>query len=310
MLRSWRKFLPGLALLLPLAPIAPAAGQAPAPIKIGLGPAVDFLPAYVARDQGIFAKHGLDATLVIVPTPSVVPPMLVSDSVQISYATPPNLLLANEGGLDLVAVDGAARLVKSNAKISFVTRPSVTVETAADLKGRKVGVPGFNSIIDMFLRKWLITNDVPVAQVSIVEASMLQMGDLLKSSQIDAATPIEPIRGRIVASGAASRSVDFFSEVNPDVLGSFWMTTRDWANGHRAQVEAFRASIAEGIAYINDHPDAARAIEQKDMGFVDPTAMATFATKLDPKDFDFVAKLGQELGVMKQPVDAGKLIFN
>jgi NitT/TauT family transport system substrate-binding protein len=291
-----------------LSPIAPAAGQTPMPIKVGLGPAVDFLPAFVARDQGIFAKHGLDATLLIVPTPSVVPPMLVSDSVQISYATPPNLLLANEGGLDLVAVEGAARLVKSNAKISFVTRSGVIIERAEDMKDRKVGVPGFNSIIDMFLRKWLLTHNVPVGQVGIVEAPMLQMGDLLKSGQIDAATPIEPIRGRIVASGAATRSLDFFSEVNPDVLGSFWMATRDWATAHRAQVEAFRASIADGIAFINEHPNEARAIEQKDMGFVDPTAMATFATKLSAEDFDFVAKLGLELGVMKQPIDAAKLI--
>jgi NitT/TauT family transport system substrate-binding protein len=308
--KRWRCLIIVFALLSPIAPIFPAVGQTPAPVKIGLGPAVDFLPAFVARDKGIFAQHGLDVTLVIVPTPSVVPPMLVSDSVQISYATPPNLLLADEGGLDLVAIEGAARLVKSNAKISFVTRSGITVERAADLKGRKIGVPGFNSIIDMFLRKWLTTNNVPVAQVSIIESSMLQMGDLLKSGQVDAVTPIEPIRGRIVASGAGQRSIDFFSEVNPDVLGSFWMSTRDWATAHRAQVEAFRAAIADGIAYINDHPDDARAIEQKDMGFVDPTAMATFATKLDAKDFDFVAKLAQELGAMKQPIDAGKLILN
>ena len=305
--KSWRCFVASLALLAPLASIAPAVGQTP-PIKVGLGPAVDFLPAFVARDQGIFAKHGLDVTLQIVPTPSVVPPMLVSGGVQIAYGTPPNLLLANEGGLDLVAVAGGARLVKSNAKISFVTRAGVTIEKAEDMKGRRVGVPGFDSIIDMFLRKWLITHNVPVAQVSIVETPMLQMGDLLRSGQIDAATPIEPIRGRIVASGAAVRSVDFFSEVNPDVLGSLWMSTRDWATAHKTEVAAFRASLLDGIAFITAHPDEARSIEQKDMGFVDPTAMATFATKLDPKDFDFVGKLGHELGILRQPVDAAKLI--
>jgi NitT/TauT family transport system substrate-binding protein len=248
--------------------------------------------------------------LQIVPTPSVVPPMLVSDGVQIAYATPPNLLLADEGGLDLVAIAGGARLVKDNAKISFVTRTGVTFEKAEDLKGRRIGVPGFNSIIDMFLRKWLISHNVPVVQVSIVETPMLQMGDLLKSAQIDAATPIEPVRGRIIASGAATRSLDFFSEVNPDVLGSFWMSTRDWATKHKPEVDAFRASLLDGIAFINAHPDEARLIEQKDIGFVDPTAMATFATTLDAKDFDFVAKLGLELGAMKQPLDASKLIIN
>jgi hypothetical protein len=50
----------------------------------------------------------------------------------------PNLLLANEGGLDLVAIAGGARLVKSNAKISFVTRAGVTVEKADLLKSGEI----------------------------------------------------------------------------------------------------------------------------------------------------------------------------
>jgi NitT/TauT family transport system substrate-binding protein len=84
MSKSWRV----VASLLSFGAIAPAASRTPTPLKLGLGPALDFLPAFVARDQGVFAKHGLDVTLVIVPTPSVVPPMLVSDGVQIAYATP------------------------------------------------------------------------------------------------------------------------------------------------------------------------------------------------------------------------------
>ena len=87
--------------------------------------------AALGIEDGIFAKHGLDVTLQIVPTPSVVPPMLVSESVQIAYATPPNILLANEGGLDLVAIAGGARLIKNNAKISFVTRSGVTIDRSA-----------------------------------------------------------------------------------------------------------------------------------------------------------------------------------
>ncbi len=303
-------WFPVFALLATAVATQPASSQALPKITVGLGPAVDFLPAFVARDKGIFEKHGIDVTLLIVPTPSVVPPMLVSQSVQIAYATPPNLLLADEGGLDLVAIEGAARLVKSNAKISLITRSGVTVQRAEDLKGLKVGVPGFNSIIELFLRKWLLDHKVPRDQVTVIESPMLQMGDMLKSAQLDATTPIEPIRGRIIASGAASMSVDFFSEVNPDVLGSFWMSTREWATSHRKEVEAFRASIVDGIAFITANPDEAKAIEQKDMGFVDPSSMATFATKLEAKDFDFMIKLALELGVMKQPIDAGKLILN
>jgi NitT/TauT family transport system substrate-binding protein len=286
----------------------PADAQTPAKITVALGTAVDFLPAFVAKDTGIFAQHGLDVTLQIVPAPPVVPPMLVSGSVQIGYATAPNFLLADEGGLDLVAVLGAARLQKSNSKVSLVARTGLAIGKAEDLKGRKIGVPGFNSIFEMFLRKWFIIHNVPRDQVTLIETPLLTMGDLLRSAQIDAATAIEPIRGRIVASGAAQLSLDFFSEVNPDILGSFWMATRDWAGAHPAEVAAYRAAMADGLAYVLAHPDEARDIEKKAMGFADP-GVASWDLKLDPADFVFVQTLAGELGVSHQTIDVSKLIL-
>ena len=298
----------GVALAAAMAP-HPAASQTPVKITIGTGTAADFLPVFIARDKGLFAKHGLDATLVVMPIPSLVPPALVSGSVQIGENTPPNILLADQGGLDIVAIAGAARLVASNPKISLVTRSGVTVAHAGDLVGKKIGVPGFNSIIDWFLRKWLIEHRVPLDRVSIVETPMPKMGDLLKSGQIDAAAPVEPLLSRIVASGAATRSVDFFSQVNPDVLGTFWAATRQYATANKAIIAAFRASLADALAFIQSNSDEAKAIEQKSLGFVDP-AMPDFTVEVEPMDFDFFVKVGQQLGVTSdQPIDVTKLVF-
>ena len=298
----------GVALAAAMAPHQ-AASETQAKITIGTGTAADFLPAYIARDKGLFAKHGLDATLVVMPIPSLVPPALVSGSVQIGENTPPNILLADKGGLDIVAIAGAARLVASNPKISLVTRSGITVAEAQDLVGKKVGVPSFNSIIDWFLRKWLIEHRVPLDRVSIVETPMPQMGELLKSGQIDAAVPVEPLLSRIVASGAATKSVDFFSQVNPDVLGTFWAATRQYATANGPIVAAFRASLADALAFIQNNPDEAEAIEQEELGFVDP-AMPDFTVEIEPMDFDFFVKVGQQLGVVSDlPIDVTKLVF-
>jgi NitT/TauT family transport system substrate-binding protein len=286
----------------------PAFGQVPAKITIGTGTAVDFLPAFVARDTGIFAKHGLDATLTIIAVPSLVPPALVSGSLQIGELTPPNIILAEAGGIELVAIAGTTRLVATEPKIALVTRAGVTVNEAQDLVGKKVGVPGFNSIIDWFLRHWLIEHRVPLDRVSIVETPMAQMGDLLKSGQLDAAAPVEPMLSRIIASGAGTRSADFFSQANPDTIGTFWGATRVWAYANRPLVDAFRASLADAVAFIGDHPDQAKAIEQKALGSVDP-AMPEFTADIEPGDFDFFIKLGHQLGVLHQEVDVPKLIF-
>src|SRR6185437_1690608 len=155
----------------------------------------------------------------------------------------------------------------------------------------------------------LIEHRVPVDRVSIVETPMPQMGDLLKSGQIDAATPVEPLLSRIIASGSATRSVDFVSQVSPDVLGTFWAATRQWATANRPIVAAFRAALADALAFIRDNPDEAKAIEQKALGFADPT-MPAFAVAVEPMDFDFFLKVGRQLGALSdRPIDATKLVF-
>ena len=83
-------------------------------IAVGYGFASDFLPALVAQDEGIYAKHGLDVTLSVVQSSSMAPAILNSGSLQIAINTPPNLILAVAGGLDQVAIAGAARLTKEN----------------------------------------------------------------------------------------------------------------------------------------------------------------------------------------------------
>ncbi len=231
-----------LALLVLVLGHLPAFGQAPAKITIGTGTAVDFLPAFVARDTGIFAKHGLDATLTIIAVPSLVPPALVSGSLQIGELTPPNIILAEAGGIELVAIAGTTRLVATHPKIALVTRAGVTVNEAQDLVGKKVGVPGFDSIIDWFLRHWLIEHRVHLgSRLDRRETPMPQMGDLLKSGQLDAAAPVEPMLSRIIASGAATRSADFFSQANPDTIGTFWGATRAWATANRPLISTLSA---------------------------------------------------------------------
>ena len=62
----------------------------------------------VARDEGIFAKHGIDADVSLIAINTTIPPAIVSDSIQIGGPTAPVFLQAVDGGLDLVAVEGAA----------------------------------------------------------------------------------------------------------------------------------------------------------------------------------------------------------
>jgi NitT/TauT family transport system substrate-binding protein len=232
----------------------------------------------------------------------------MSGSLQIASSSPPLLLLANDGGMDLVAVAGVAAMDEKHPRSSLITRTGFTATKAQDFIGKKIARPGINSAIDLVLKKWLLDHGVALNQVTLVETPFTQMGDLLKAGQIDAAFELEPLRSRIIDSGAAEKSVDIFSATKPNILASMYASSRAWAESHRDALKAFRAALAEAIAFAGDHPDQAKAIQTKYIGAA--STPDELQIELHPADFDFwIGALNQLKLLQQQPPPAEKLII-
>lgn len=287
----------------------PAAAEPATAFNLGVGVGSDFITAYVAKDEGLFAKHGLDVTVSTVVNSALMPAALVGGTVQIAILTGPNILLANEGGLDLVAVGGIARIEKINPRSNLVTRAALKIAQPEDLKGKKIGIPGINSSLDLVFRKWLLDRHVQPSDVTEVEAPFAQMADMLRGGQLDGALPVEPALSRIVDSGAAVKTFAVQSDVDPDFLASFWAATRDWATQNRPTILAYRAALADAWDFIKTHPDEVAAIEKKHLGYLDPRG-PTIALDLKPADFQFWVDLCRQVGALRQPADPAKIIFN
>ena len=152
----------------------------------------------VARDDGIFAKHGLDADVTLIGINTNIPPAIVSDSIQIGGPTSTVFLQAVDGGLDLVAVAGASVMDPiSTGPIAAVARNGVTIKDAKDFVGKKVGAPGIGAFLHVLFRKWLIEKGVDPKSVNFVEVTFPTMNDALKSGAVDAVLTAEPFVSRI-----------------------------------------------------------------------------------------------------------------
>lgn len=90
------------------------------------------VPIFLARDQDIFSKHGLDVTFTQIPGPTAVPAVL-SGQVQIGHAGGSEFLGAAVQGGDLKFIG----VVSPVYALLFMTSPDI--KTAADLKGKNVG---------------------------------------------------------------------------------------------------------------------------------------------------------------------------
>src|SRR5215213_1720674 len=277
-------------------------------VNIGYSPAADFTPVFAAKDKGFFEKRGIDVTLTRIPLASNIPSAIVADSLQIGMGTGSMLVQTAEAGLGLVALNGASRFQKSNSIVSLVARTGEKIQKPEDFKGKKVGVPGLNSMLHVMFQKWLLDNKIALNQVTMIEAPFPQMNDMLKGGTIDAAVAIEPFRTRIVSGNTGYRVADYVTDIQDNVLAAFWMAKADWAKANPQAVKAFREGYDEALAWCVKNPEEAKALQVKYLGFPSPV-IPSYSTQISAADFEIFEKAGRQVGMLRQPVDVRNLVW-
>lgn len=125
----------------------------------------DQLPAWVAKDAGIFAKHGLDVQLIFFTGGSTAILALVSGDVPITQVSGPGLVSSGFAGSDTVFV--AAGITSLN----YVLMGRPGVKTIEQLKGGTLAISRFGSATDSIARFALkkiglaVGKDVTLVQV-------------------------------------------------------------------------------------------------------------------------------------------------
>lgn len=299
------------ALLALAAWVAPA--SAATKINLLYIPGGDFVPAFVAKDQGIFEKHGLDVDMSIAQNGSVISAALAADQAQIGVPTPPVLLQANEQGLDLVVVAGATVLPFPKDAAGVIAREGIN--QPKDLIGKKVAVPGFGGSFDVITRYWVGTHGVDIHQVNWIELQFPQMGDALKSGLADAVLAVNPFYARILDSKVGHTMGNPWDSAPSGTMIVLYAATKAWAGKNPDAIKAFRASLDEGVAYVKDPAHAASVHDSiAKWTKLPPAAAASIAIPDDlepqakPDGLTFWIKAAREQGLIKGNPDPASLI--
>jgi NitT/TauT family transport system substrate-binding protein len=137
-------------------------------IRVGLGSiSLQSGLVHIAKDRGLFAKHGLFAESVYIPGGSTNVQVLVSGSLDLSQLSGAPGVAANLEGADLIYFLGL--LDKLNYQL--VARPEI--KGVEQLKGKKFAVSRFGSSADFGMRALLKRVGVD----PVKEATILQIGD-------------------------------------------------------------------------------------------------------------------------------------
>ena len=126
--------------------------------KVTLGAETSLLTAavWVAEDQGYFQEQGLDLTIKEFDSGKASFNDMLNGGVDISTVAPTPIMFNSFKRQDFSIF---ATFVDSNEDVKVITRKDVGINSAADLKGKKIGIVD-GSTSQFFLGAFLIYNQI------------------------------------------------------------------------------------------------------------------------------------------------------
>jgi NitT/TauT family transport system substrate-binding protein len=231
-------------------PSAASPSSSPVPLTVGLGyiPSVQFAQFYLAQQAGHYADAGLDVTL-----QNKIDPDLIT--------------LLGQGAVDIGSGDGTSVIPAVSQGIPVVYTsttygqfPSIVVanadsgiRTAADLKGKRIGIPGKYGSSWIMLQALLKSANLTPADVEIVEFPDFGQATALQQGTVDAATGFannEPIQLRKAGIEPVVLTVD---SIEPLPGPGLVTGTATLASKHEA-LQAFTAATLRAMDEIAADP--------------------------------------------------------
>jgi NitT/TauT family transport system substrate-binding protein len=283
------------------------AARAETKIIVGYTATIDFVSFLIAKEEGFFAKRGLDVEPLAIPVNPNMPGALLSNSIQIATTTTPTFIQAVEGGLDLVTIGAVAVSDQRNTGVAIVARAGSGIAKPADLVGKKIAVPGIGALLDVLTRETLTRKGIDIKQVSFVEVGLPQIADVLKAGTVDAGAVGEPFTTRITGGGIGTVLLPLFPELPNGIPTAVFSAAGAWARQHPTEVKSFQEGIAEAVAFYDKDKEVARAVFGKYVK-LPPEALAAsglpyLQENLDPQALSYLVDIMTRQGLLKTKID-------
>ena len=320
-----RRIFPVLiSMMLALSACAGAGQQQPrgslTHIRMPLGyiPNIQFAPLYVAMEKGYFREAGLDVTLdYSVETDGVA--LVGANNLQFSVASGEQVVLARAQGLPVTYVF----CWYQQYPVGVAASTQEGIKTPADLKGKKIGIPGLYGASYIGFQALLEAGGLKESDVTLDSIGFNQVEALMAGQEQAAVIYVtnEPVQ--LEASGFAVdvlRVADYLQ-----LVGNGLITNETTLKEHPDLVRRMASATLKGMQAALDNPDEAYEISKKYVEGLDKSdplvqkkvlalSMDLWkAPKLgvsDAKAWDNMQQLLLKMGLIKQAQDMSKVYSN
>lgn len=225
----------------------------------------DYLPLWIAQEEGLFKKHGLKIKLAEVEDASGIPALLSGD-MQIGATAPTSVLAANANGA------GLSIIATTDPTIPFEMLATKDVKDISDLKGKKIGVSSVGSGSDFATRVGLKTAGLDPNDVSILPlGSKSNRVAALTSGQIQAGVDNPPTSLSLKSQGL--HVLFDIATMNVKTPTIVYAAKASWLKSNSKDAQAFMDALVEAIEVEHDDQATSVAVLKKYFDSDDTAAM-------------------------------------
>ena len=284
-------------------------------VAVGISGWTGFAPLTLAKEAGIFKKHGLDVSLKKIPQKDR-HLAIASGDIQCAATTVETWVVWNANG---VATTQIFQLDKSYGADGMVVKPAIA--KIADLKGKTVaadapGTAGYFGLAWILKKNGLSVKDVKVVNMGPQPAANAMIAG---NGDIDGAMTYEPYLSAVRAKPEAGKIIATTLDY-PMVMDTFGCTPKFLADNPKA-AKALADSYFEAVEMIKKEPkksfeimgaDVKQTGEQfeasaKYLRWQDREANQKFFAGEHQQFSKEAADLLMEIGIIKKLPDMGKL---
>ena len=197
-------------------------------------------PIWVAQEEGLFKKHGLDVELIHIASTSKAIQSMVSGEIQFTTADALNSIQAVSAGADVVMVcEGVNRFV-------FSIMARADLKRVAELKGKKIGITRLGSSTHT-----AVLYVVNKAGLGANDYTLLQLGEVpnilttLLAAQIDAGALSPPTNSR--AKKAGLHELVNLGVAGPEYPSTVIASTRAYVKANPDNTRRMVRALGEGL---------------------------------------------------------------
>jgi len=199
------------------------------------------LPLWVAKEAGIFDRHGLDADVVLIESIQGIA-ALIAGNTHVAHIGGSEVLSAAAGGADLVIVGGTVPVWP------YVLMVAPEIKTPADLKGKTLAIAGVGGSYDIAVRVALPRIGlVPDKDVSIIATGSVANATAALLSGAVQGTMSQP-PDTLVLEPKGFHPLINLAELKLPTANNTIATTRKFLDANRDVAQRYVDSIVEAIA--------------------------------------------------------------